>query len=228
MMLGETLDGKEINASLGPAPHTDSPISPDSVLAQSDCVSIDLSIAEDGDNKQAQKQRLDKLSHFLGHRIAEADIVITEPQVIARPLTVGEKKIYQKKAGKLEQLLGSNVPADSIVNYASAEKVDDWMEELDEARPLPKEIHSDDEVEEDASDIDRKNKLARLRKLRKMLGISIDVTVLTEKVLKDLEESIKSEIHDPEDRALLQEDLERLKVRVSQNTTSPLTRPLAQ
>jgi hypothetical protein len=172
------------------------------------------------DSKQTQKQRLNKLSHFLGHRIAETDIAITNDRpAIARPLTVGEKKIYQKKAGKLEQLLGSSVPANSIVNYASAERVDDWMEELDEPRPLPREefTSSFEEDSEENIDQDRKNRLTRLRKLRKMLGFSADFSVLTERGLKEFEESIKSEIHDPEDRALLQEDLERLKARVSQS-----------
>jgi hypothetical protein len=228
MMLGENIDGKEVHASLGTSMQpSESPISPDSIL-QSDNASIDASILDENDSKSAQKQRLDKLSHFLGHRIAEADIVTSEPQVIARPLTVGEKKIYQKKAGKLEQLLGSTVPADSIVNYASQEIADDedWMEEIDQAKPLPKEEF--DILDGDDFDQDRKNKLARLRKLRKMLGISADVTVLTDKVLKDLEESIRSEIQDPEDRALLQEDLERMKARASQNVAQPVHRPLAQ
>eukprot|EP00842_Homolaphlyctis_polyrhiza_P006606 jgi/Hompol1/6947/HPOL_000979-RA len=75
-------------------------------------------------NRFQQKLKIDKLSHFLGHRIQEIDILeaqATAPKSPprARPLTTEEKKHYQKKSSKLERVLGSTMPAEAIVNYSS-------------------------------------------------------------------------------------------------------------
>ncbi|KAI8930087.1 hypothetical protein BC831DRAFT_165618 [Entophlyctis helioformis] len=76
-------------------------------------------------NRLALKQRYDKLSHFLGHRISETDIqeaIANAPKSppAARPLTVTEKKTYQKRSTKLERMLGSTVPAQAIVHYSTS------------------------------------------------------------------------------------------------------------
>ncbi|KAL2916891.1 hypothetical protein HK105_203670 [Polyrhizophydium stewartii] len=76
------------------------------------------------DSRMAYKQRFDKLSQFLGHRINESDLIEAQAAApksppMARPLTSEEKKVFQKKSGKLERILGSTVPAQAIVSYAA-------------------------------------------------------------------------------------------------------------
>ncbi|KAJ1336682.1 hypothetical protein BSLG_007001 [Batrachochytrium salamandrivorans] len=73
--------------------------------------------------RMLNKQRLDKLSQFLGHRINETDLIGAQPMTpkspsMARPLTPAEKTQFKKKSGKLERLLGSTVPAQAIVSYS--------------------------------------------------------------------------------------------------------------
>ncbi|KAJ3276409.1 hypothetical protein HDV01_005032 [Terramyces sp. JEL0728] len=216
MMLGENLDQKNLSEAIPTKPvgkfneaEFDSSEFEEIAKAE-ELVDQSDSTSESIDGKLTQKQRLDKLSHFLGHRIAETEVNYQAvSQQTARPLTTEEKKLYQKKAGKLERLLGSAVPAENIVNYGtkSDDNLDDEEQEKDFDNNLADSLDSDED--------DRKIKLNKLRKLRKMFGIEITLQNeqdISEIDIKEIEESINSQVKDPEYRALLYADLDTLKL----------------
>ncbi|KAI8896793.1 hypothetical protein BC833DRAFT_596217 [Globomyces pollinis-pini] len=164
----------------------------------------------------SKKQKLDKLSSVLGHRI-ETDELNTSPVIsnTARPLTTGEKKIYQKKAGKLERLLGSTVPAGNIVHYDSSsldnENEDGAAQIINSSTSRDTDNAIDDDHTESEDEMKRQ-KMMRLRKLRRMLGFeAIDVTQLTDKAIADMEQSVSSQIQNPEDRQLILDEIKSLK-----------------
>ncbi|KAJ3313863.1 hypothetical protein HDV04_001424 [Boothiomyces sp. JEL0838] len=223
MMLGENLDQKNLSEAIPTKPvgkfneaDFDSSEFEEIQKAEDLIDPLDSSLPEGIDGKLTQKQRLDKLSHFLGHRIAETEVINqSAPQQTARPLTTGEKKLYQKKAGKLERLLGSTVPAENIVNYGT--KSDDNLgddDEQDLANEKRADNNSPDPLTSDEDD--RRMKLNKLRKLRKMFGIEINSLQneqeISEGAIKEIEESINSQVKDPEYRALLYADLDTLKL----------------
>jgi hypothetical protein len=154
----------------------------------------------------AQKHRLDKLSQFLGQRIAETDISSSSNSVLARPLSENERKVYQKKQGKLTKIFGKNVPSNNIVNYATSASVDDLDVEIEGAE-------QDTDTDSEAQDNERKKKLQKVRKLRGMLGIddASKLATMTEKALEALESSIRESVDDPEVCAVLMADLKTIK-----------------
>ncbi|KAJ3318687.1 hypothetical protein HDV06_004100 [Boothiomyces sp. JEL0866] len=223
MMLGENLDQRNLSDAIPTKPvgkfneaDFDSSEFEEIAKAEELVDSTDQSLADGIEGKLTQKQRLDKLSHFLGHRIAETEVINqSATQQTARPLTSGEKKLYQKKAGKLERLLGSAVPAENIVNYGT--KSDDNLNDEDD-QDLETEKKPNNNIADplDSDEDDRKVKLNKLRKLRKMFGIEISSLQseqeISEIAIKEIEESINSQVKDPEYRALLYADLNTLKL----------------
>ncbi|KAJ3250715.1 hypothetical protein HK104_007418, partial [Borealophlyctis nickersoniae] len=80
----------------------------------------------DPDSKLSHKRRLDKLSHMMGERIGRDQLTEAQgPQrdrapAPRRPLTAEEKKVFQKKAGKLERMLGQLPPAEALITASQA------------------------------------------------------------------------------------------------------------
>ncbi|TPX72218.1 hypothetical protein SpCBS45565_g00598 [Spizellomyces sp. 'palustris'] len=85
---------------------------------------VDSSMSEeaDADSKYAHKRRLDKISSLMGQRIGVTEIQEAQatanltPQPVRRPLTQEEKKQFQKKASKLERLLGQLPPTEALLS----------------------------------------------------------------------------------------------------------------
>lgn len=185
-----------------------SPLSPSKILTES---GDDLE--EDG--KMNQKQRLTKLSYVMGHRIGEQHIqtTVVDSSQMARPLTLEEKKIFKRKSGKLERLLGSTVPPDNIVNYVGEVRELSSMEDFEESEAISS-IRSCDfespaiQSESEGEDDGKKSKVVRLRKLRKVLGLHEGVTSSTSSLrqTEEKEDNLLSEIEkakrDPRDEVL--------------------------
>ncbi|KAJ3042290.1 hypothetical protein HDV00_007657 [Rhizophlyctis rosea] len=73
------------------------------------------------DTKLSNKRRLDKLSHMMGERIGrdhldQAAAAQKVPVNGRRALTIEERKAFQKKAAKLERLLGQVPAADDLIS----------------------------------------------------------------------------------------------------------------
>ncbi|KAI9095808.1 hypothetical protein DFS34DRAFT_695430 [Phlyctochytrium arcticum] len=74
----------------------------------------------ENESKLAQKRRLDKISSMMGQRIGVSDIQEAKasgappPTHPRRPLTLEEKKQFQKKASKLERILGQLPPTEAL------------------------------------------------------------------------------------------------------------------
>ena len=126
------------------------------------------------DPKEAQKKRLDRLTHKLGDRIQEKDMADTSNVIPTRKLNKWERKLFQKKALKLEQLFGHNVPVEAILNYDSAGSAQNSEMESSSDDTTGSRQERDEEVEEDLSPTTGENKqsqIARLRKIRKTFGV---------------------------------------------------------
>ncbi|KAI8825643.1 uncharacterized protein EV422DRAFT_513681 [Fimicolochytrium jonesii] len=117
----QALSGTLDNAASGGIGSTQVSASHSSTMLRMD---KDASESEDDDpeSKQAHKRRLDKISNLMGQRIGVTDIqtakatVTNTPPVINRPLTLDEKKSFQKKASKLERVLGHLPPVEAIIS----------------------------------------------------------------------------------------------------------------
>ncbi|KAJ3187873.1 hypothetical protein HDU85_006266 [Gaertneriomyces sp. JEL0708] len=137
-MLGHSLDERTISQAVtNPTIHTgkstgsiadaDVPSSPVPTLlrsglhtSSSHIGSSDTIADSEAESKTAQKKRLDKLSNIMGHRIgsnhlAEAQAASASVPPSRRPLTQEEKRQFQKKATKLERLLGDMPPSEQVI-----------------------------------------------------------------------------------------------------------------
>lgn len=160
-------------------------------------------------SRNAQKQKLDKISHVMGERISEDVIqkIAEDPPIVqARPLTLQEKKLFLKKNNKLEGFFGNSVPVETVINYAGNEEDED---DFDSNRTPISPV-------EDSEEAERQNQISRLKKLRKMLGINDENgPPITEDDIKKIEDSIQRAVADESDRKSLLEDLDRMKKRVT-------------
>ena len=234
-VLGETLDEKTVQqtvttkakeAAEGGTSLLNVESSPVHRLSFSaDTASIySVATTQNVDGRLEQKQRLDKLSDFLGHRIMESDILeaqsYAQSVVPARPLTDEEKKRYKKRTNKLEFLLGATIPANTIVNYAVPEPTEIVLDEaaLKELADEDFEDESADAVPDFDEGQERRSKQNRLKKLRKILGIELKVgAVIKKQVIDDLEKSLSS-MDDEKDRQVLFQDLKKLKELASRSS----------
>lgn len=128
------------------------------------------------ETRNIQKQRLSKLSKFLGHRIKDEDI-LDLPQVealkgVPRPLTDDEKKRFQHRSNKIEAMLGVAVPATEILHYLNPVQKEDSDDGL--YGKSSDKIHNDLAVEYDISS-GKQNMMYKLRKVRKLLGNDVKV-----------------------------------------------------
>ncbi|KAI9017439.1 hypothetical protein BC832DRAFT_588702 [Gaertneriomyces semiglobifer] len=135
-MLGHSLDERTISQAVtNPTFHTakstgnipDVPSSPVPTLPRSGFHASSINIGSsdtladsEAESKTAQKKRLDKLSNIMGHRIgsnhlAEAQAASASVPPSRRPLTQEEKRQFQKKATKLERLLGDMPPSEQVI-----------------------------------------------------------------------------------------------------------------
>jgi Regulator of G protein signaling domain len=216
-VLGETLDEKTVdslkqNMPTGPFEPgiSDSRVNLVKPLKTSDIL---VQVQEELDPKQVQRNRLEKLSKFLGHRIAESDLAPESDSPKARRLTVEEKNTYKRRSLKLLSILGSNVPLEAIVNYNLKPTVFTMDQEslisLGDEDVLPLSIGDLSGGSDDETTVHRQKQL-RLKKLRKLLGEDIRVgTVLNQPFLDNVEKSIDSE--HAEHSEGLKEDIKLLK-----------------
>lgn len=178
-------------------------------LSSPSILSLDSSVSE-FDIRSTQKQRLDKISYVMGERISEDVIQKYEkepPLVVARPLTVSEKKLYQKKNTKLERVFGNTVPSDNVIHYGGVTMENEGEESATEVESTGVDKDIKGHLEDD-----RQNQIARLRKLRKVLGINAEGgPAVSEEALRQIEEAIKKDVDNEDDRVSLFSDLEKMK-----------------
>jgi hypothetical protein len=156
-------------------------------------------------SRSVQKQRLDKLSYVMGERITEEQLQGPEEfHVILRPLTLKEKKMYQKKNTKLERVFGNSVPACNVINYLVDSKDDDVS--ITASGCVTPSIQDAETPKDD----EKKNQVLRLRKLKKMLGFNDTTFPLSDEAIKEIEEAIVKKVEDESDRRYLFEDLEKI------------------
>ena len=125
--------------------------------------------------------------------------IIEELQKIS--LSPFEKKLLQKKNQKLEQLFGAAVPA-NIINCASIiAQIESQNSQTDLS--IAPESQMDD---------DRRMRLARLRKVTKMLGIRDVSGSITEEAIRAIQEAITSLAENEDDRVSLLEELVKSKM----------------
>jgi hypothetical protein len=149
--------------------------------------------------KISQKQRLDKLSHFLGHRILHDDLNHNVP-TIARPLTNREKQLYRKRVDKLEKLFGATVSTKDIISYEN---------NIDSSSEEDIQIENATTLDITQNDLKRKQQLAKIRKIQKILGIEgPQGDIINDRYLNDLERSIEGMTGNELTRKLLKEELQ--------------------
>lgn len=199
LLLGETLDETTISTHLKAAmkvsPSTNMlQISPTKTASGGAHSPSEGSTAEI-DTRAIQKQRLDKLSNFLGHRIAESDITVASKSTpTGRPLTSGEKIIFKKRSDKLESILGSAVPSQNIVKYQDEDLFSDEFFDTPAADGLSTvQMATIESGEICNADLMQKQKIMKLKKIRKLLGTDVNVeTVLEHQFLDAIAVSLRS------------------------------------
>jgi hypothetical protein len=174
--------------------------------SRSSISSIASEISADDKERINEKQRLDKLMHFLGHRI-EARVleeaknnVLSRPQI--RPLTDKEKKTFQRRSSKLESMFGTAVPFNSILNYNT-------LDEEDESPMNPSNSFIPVANVEAKPDNKKKQKLDKIKKIHKILGVNVYDDLQNQLDMESLRDSIAS-ISDLKLRSQLLGDLELL------------------
>ncbi|KAJ3182049.1 hypothetical protein HDU87_000389 [Geranomyces variabilis] len=170
------------------------------------------------DSRLAHKRRLDKISSLMGQRIGVGEIIEArahvnpniQPAVPSRPLTLEEKKLFQKKSTKLERMLGQLPPVEAIMQglpgnaRPEVERVrkslvglqflvknaKDVVEILDAVREIS-DVKSDRDSGSEspaltpvtvggAGDGSKESRQKKLNKLRKFFGDKISVEMVVE------------------------------------------------
>ncbi|KAJ3148173.1 Regulator of G-protein signaling 14 [Geranomyces michiganensis] len=201
------------------------------------------------DSKLAHKRRLDKISSLMGHRIGVGEIIEAranvnpnlQPAVPSRPLTLEEKKLFQKKSTKLERMLGQLPPVEAIMQSLpgnvkpEVERVrkslvglqflvknaKDVVEILDAVREIS-DVKSDASGESTtpvipsvvggAGDGSKESRQKKLNKLRKFFGDKISVEMVVEsQLLADLERSLQDVTQDENELSLLRAEVRSLR-----------------
>jgi Regulator of G protein signaling domain len=226
-VLGATLDEQSVGVLKGGLQIASKAENYGEVLSSQNMLQNDsgsLSGSQDVDVKQVQLTRLNKLSHFLGHRIQDSDLEAScsnsNSKLTPRPLTNDEKLEYKKRASKLESILGKTVAPQSILSYSDKKaKFDlDVIIRLNDDELLPiDDMFSSDEEQADGN----KKKMNKLKKLRKLLGNDVRVgTVLKKQFLDQLASSVEA-IEDLENRSELQKSIDMLKSIAEIRITTP-------
>ncbi|KAJ3169184.1 hypothetical protein HDU88_000980 [Geranomyces variabilis] len=170
------------------------------------------------DSRLAHKRRLDKISSLMGQRIGVGEIIEAratvnpniQSAVPSRPLTLEEKKLFQKKSTKLERMLGQLPPVEAIMQSLpgnvkpEVERVrkslvglqflvknaKDVVEILDAVREIS-DVKSDRDSGSEspaltpvsvggAGDGSKESRQKKLNKLRKFFGDKISVEMVVE------------------------------------------------
>ncbi|KAJ3330010.1 hypothetical protein HDU76_006664 [Blyttiomyces sp. JEL0837] len=206
------------------------------------------------DTKEIKKKRLDKLSAVLGTRIKIDNINDKQAQPSSpvpvspnsasigrslpppRILSTDERKQVQKRANKIERLLGALPPTEALLltvenaeknvvmhegpslrahkNIASLsfliENANDVVDLLVKITEIDTDIGEN--LEDDERERSKDTRKKKLNKLRKFFGNDIDVSgIIEQQLFTELERTITEEVTDSEDLAVLRNDMERLR-----------------
>jgi hypothetical protein len=171
-------------------------------------------------NTSPTRLRLDKLSKTLGEKISEIHLQEysnAEERIVARPLSPLEKKEFKKKNDKLERVFGNVVPAEEVIYYGHIkgsirEKTDNAADNEDEDSASVSAA-SNNQIEED-----KQNQLIRLRKLKKMLGIT-EGSPIGESGYKEIYEAVNRLVDNENDRKSILEELDKMALSPTQKKT---------
>ena len=205
-ILGDELDGKPIftndivkenqkNVSLQRITSTES------LYASDDDYESDNG---DESNHKSNRLKLDKLRKVMGAKINESHLK-TEELTLSRPLSPLEKRKYKKKNDKLQRVFGNIIPAEQVINYNNQEEIENDIDDANDIIELP---NSNDGSKKNSED-EKQNQMIRLRKLKKMLGIT-EGDFLDEEALRMIHEAIKKEVENEEDRKSIIEELQKI------------------
>ena len=224
-ILGNNVDGRPISPNQIVGDHQNRvvvklQVDIDSIATES---STFPSMDEQMNATSVTRSKLDKLSKTLGEKISESqlkDYLIVEEQTFARPLSPLEKRAFKKKNDKLERVFGNIVPAEEVIYYGNTggpvgAETGNAVEGEDTSSPfvsslLASDAQSDEGPDEDGRpDEDKQSQLIRLRKLKKMLGITEGVQI-SEDALKEIYDAVNRVVENEDDRKSILDELDRM------------------
>ena len=168
VLLGENVEKDVLNRTLTIKTRPEAINSVFESSADSLSLRRDSSMSTIEDKQDIQKRRLDKLSHKFGSRVNEKNIAETTNVTQTRKLNAAERKLIQKKSVKLEQLFGTSVPLENLMNYDSQGSIcgSESSSFEDDAND---ELFGDEDMSPTFES--KQSQIARMRKIRKKFGV---------------------------------------------------------